>query len=147
MTIFWLILAACMAVLEAVTTQLVSIWFVVGALSSCITSLITDNIIIQVIVFVVVSALAVILTRPLVKRITFFKKSKTNSDRFIGQTGVVISPINNETATGQVRVGSSIWSAKTEDGSQLEKDTPVYICDIQGVKLVVKRKDKVNITE
>ena len=143
MTIFWLLLAVAMAVLEAATTQLVSIWFVVGALCSCITSLITDNIIIQVIVFVVVSALALILTRPIVKRITILKKSKTNSDRFIGQTGIVISPIDNKTATGQVRVGSSVWSAKTEDGSQLEKDTPVYICDIQGVKLVVRREEKV----
>ncbi len=143
MTVFWLIFAAVMAVLEAATTQLVSIWFVMGALCSCITSLITDNIIIQIIVFVIISALALVLTRPIVKRITDLKKSKTNSDRFIGQTGIVISPINNQKATGQVRVGSSVWSAKTEDGSQLEKDTPVYICDIQGVKLIVRQEDKI----
>ena len=69
MTIIWLVLAVVMAVVEGMTVQLVSIWFCIGAVAACITSLFTDSILIQGVVFVVVSAIALLVTRPLVKRL------------------------------------------------------------------------------
>ena len=140
MTIIWLALAIVMAVFEAMTVQLVSIWFVAGAVAACITSLITDNTIIQAAVFVAVTAVALIVTRPIVKRMKEKKPEPTNSDRCIGQEGVVVTAIDNTAARGQVRVGSSVWTARSADDSVIPADTRVIVTAIEGVKLIVKPK-------
>ena len=138
MTILWLILAVLMAILEGVTVQLVSMWFAAGAVCACITSLITDNILIQVGVFVVVTAITLIATRPLAKRIKAKNTERTNADRVIGQTGVVITEIDNERAQGLVRVDSSKWTARSLDGSVIKKDQKVKVLSIEGVKIIVE---------
>jgi membrane protein implicated in regulation of membrane protease activity len=138
MPYIWFGIALFMAILEAVTYQLVSIWFVFGALISAIVSLfIPDNLTVQIIVFVAVSLVTLIATRPIVKRLTKVKKSPTNSDRYIGKTGVVKLDINNEVGTGQVNINGSVWSAKSFDNSQISAGTKVTVLEIKGVKLIV----------
>ncbi len=138
MTIIWLAIAVVMAVVEASTVQLVSVWFAVGAAAGCITSLITDSIPIQIVVFAVVSAIALLITRPLVKRIKVKKTEATNADRLIGQEGVITEAVDNTEAKGLVRVGAQIWSARSMDGAPIEKGTSVTVAAIEGVKLIVK---------
>lgn len=138
MTIFWLILAIAMAVLEGVTVQLVSIWFAIGSLASCITSLFTDNIIIEVIVFIAVTAIALAATRPLVKKMKSKQGEATNSDRYIGKTAVVISAIDNEKAEGMVKVDNQKWTARSANGKPIEAGISVTVTAIEGVKLIVE---------
>lgn len=138
MSIFWLVLAVLLAIIEAITPQLVSIWFAVGALGGCITSLFTGNIWIQILVAVVLSVIVVIATRPLSKRLTKTKITHTNSDRNIGKIAVVISDIDNVLSTGRVKVGADVWSAKSFDSSVIKADSKVEVVGIEGAKLVVK---------
>lgn len=138
MSIFWLVLAVILGVFEAMTAQLVSIWFAVGAVGGCITSLFTDNIWIQVTVAVVLTLITLVITRPLSKRLTQVKKTHTNSDRNIGKTALVITDIDNLNSVGQVKVGSNVWSAKSSDGSIIKKDSKVVVKAIEGAKLVVE---------
>ena len=53
MPFIWIGFAVLMAVCEAATTQLVSIWFVVGAIAAAVTTIFTPNIFIQLICFLV----------------------------------------------------------------------------------------------
>ena len=76
--------------------------------------------------------------RPLAKRITTVKKTHTNSDRNIGKTAVVITDIDNIKAVGQVKVGYSVWSAKSADDTVITKDTKVIVKAIEGAKLIVE---------
>jgi len=138
MTIIWLVIAVVMAVVEAVTVQLVSVWFAIGAAAGCITSLITDSIPIQLIVFAAVTAIALAVTRPLVKRIKVKKAEATNSDRYIGKQGVVTQAIDNSAAKGLVKVGSSVWTARSQDGKPIKEGVSVTVIAIEGVKLIVK---------
>ncbi len=138
-TVIWLVVAVVMAIVEASTVQLVSIWFAIGAAAGCITSIFTDSLTIQLIVFAVVSALALVITRPLVKRIKVKKAEATNSDRYIGKTGVVIETIDNAAAKGLVKVGGATWSARSLDGEPIEKGASVTVAAIEGVKLMVKQ--------
>lgn len=138
-TYIWLGLAVLMAAAEAATPQLVSIWFALGAVAACITSLFTDSVWIQVIVFVAVSGVALILTRPLAAKLKEKKVEHTNSDRFVGQEGMVITAIDNDAAVGQVRVGSSVWTARSADGSPIPEGVKVTVTAIEGVKLIVKQ--------
>ena len=63
-SILWLMLLIALIVFEAVTVNLVSIWFAVGAASALVTSAFTDSGKIQFIVFVLVSVAALVVTRP-----------------------------------------------------------------------------------
>ena len=134
----WIGGAIVFAVLEATTAQLVSIWFVVGAVAAAITTIFTDNVFIQIAVFVAVSALALVLTRPISKKLTSAKKVKTNADSLIGKVGIVRTEINNTLSQGQITVNGQIWSAKTADDLvTVEVNKKVKVLEISGVKLVV----------
>ncbi len=141
MSIFWLVLAVVLGLVEALTPQLVSIWFALGAVGGCVTSLVTDKIWIQIVVAVVITVVSLIATRPLAKRITTVKMTNTNSDRNIGKVAVVISDIDNLRAVGQVKVGYTVWSAKSADDTVITKDTKVVVKAIEGAKLVVEATD------
>lgn len=138
MPFVWIIIAVVMAVCEAYTSQLVSIWFVLGAVGAAITTIFTSDVFIQTGVFVVLTVLSFIITKPLVKRFkSNHKNVSTNSDRLIGKIGVVLKDINPLEATGQVKVNGEVWTAKTVS-ENVVKDTKVKVLSIEGVKLIVE---------
>ncbi|MBR2108946.1 MAG: NfeD family protein [Ruminococcus sp.] len=134
----WIIFAVFMLVCEILTTQLVSIWFVLGGIAAAITCIFTDDLLIQTLVFVLVSLIALLATRPLVKKFLKNKKEPTNSDRLVGRVAIVTMDIVNQTGEGQVNVDGKIWSAKSSDGCEIKSGASVKIVSIEGVKLVVE---------
>ena len=134
----WIAFAVFMLICEALTTQLVSIWFVLGGVAAAVTCIFTDSLLIQTLVFVSVSLIALIVTRPLVKKFINNKKQPTNSDRLIGRVGIVVADILNYKGEGQVNVDGKIWSAKSVDGCEIKSGANVRIAAIEGVKLVVE---------
>lgn len=139
MPYIWLIVIIVMSILEACTAQLVSIWFVIGAVVSLIVSIFSTSVTLQIIVFIAVTLLMLFLTRPFVKKLFNFKKEDTNSGRYIGKTGVVVKTINNEIGEGQVNIFGSIWTARSVDDSIIAEGENVKVESIQGVKVLVKK--------
>lgn len=137
---FWLILVIILIIIELITVGLVSIWFAVGALASFITSYFTDNIFIQLPIFIVVSILVLIFTRPLVKKYVSKNITKTNVNKLIGETAIVIEDIT-KTNVGKVKIDGQIWSALNNEKGRIKKDEEVEVLSIEGVKLIVRRKD------
>ena len=140
MYIFWAAAIILFGIAEAVTAQLVSIWFLIGAIAALIAAFCGANLIIQIIVFIAVSILALVITRPLVKKYINPKKEHTNADRVIGQVGIVAEDIDNIKATGQVKTDGKIWTARATDNSIIPSGSEVIIEKIDGVKLIVKNK-------
>ncbi len=136
----WVAVTILAVLVEAATSQMVSIWFVFGALAALIAGLIGANFLIQVIVFAIVTMIALVLTRPLVKNASLFKKEETNAGRFVGKEGIVTVRINNLENEGQVSVLGSSWSARSWDGTPIEENERVVIEKIEGVKLIVSKK-------
>ena len=139
MPIVWIGFVIFMQLCEGFTTQLVSIWFAVGALCAAVSSLITSSVLVQVIVFIVVTCGTLLATKPLVDK---YKKGhkdvKTNSDRLIGQTGVMLTDIDTLEAVGQVKVSGEVWTAKLKNPTPVKKDDKVKILAIEGVKMIVE---------
>lgn len=135
----WLALMAVFLIVEGATAQLVTIWFAVGSLGAFITALAApDNWILQIAVFAVLSAVALVCTRPLVRKITSSKKQPTNADMYLGAEGVVLETIDNLDAKGLVKVKGSYWTARTEsDELKIKEGTRVTVRRIEGVKLIV----------
>ena len=139
--VIWLVALAFFVVVEALTYNLVCIWFSAGAIAAFVMALLNFNVVVQCCVFVIVSALLLIFIRPIAKRLTGARKIRTNADRVIGNDGVVLSEINPITGQGQVKVIGQIWSAKPEDGnSVIAEGSRVEVTGITGVKVIVREK-------
>lgn len=137
MLIFWIALLVVLVVIEAVTAQLVTIWFAAGAAAAIVAELLGAQSWLQWLIFITVSTVTLIVTRPLVRKATKQKIQPTNADRCIGQTAVVTEDIDNIAGKGQVHVNGITWTARSSDGTAFAKDQQVKVERIDGVKLIV----------
>lgn len=136
----WLIIAGVCFIIEMMTVGFFVFWFGIGALLTMIVSLIfPDNLILQATTFVISSTLLIFLTKPLVNKLQKSdKKVATNAYSVIGKKGIVTQDINETHGVGQIKVAGEVWSAKTTDGSTIEKGTQIEVIKIDGVKAVVE---------
>jgi len=142
LSFLWLILAVILIIIEASTQNLITIWFAIGALFAVFAALIKIPLYFQLVVFVIVSAILLYFTKPIVNRFLKVKKERTNADKIIGEKGIVIEKIDPLKSTGQVKVGGLIWTARSEDGTQIDVDEVVEVKEISGVKIIVKSINK-----
>lgn len=134
---FWIISAGLFLILESITTGFLVFWFSIGSLFALVTSFITDSILIQATVFVISSTILIFATRKFVDKFQKHDTSKHNFSSIIGKEGkvtVTIEPLENK---GQVKVGSEIWSAASQDDTIIEQGTKVLVQDVDGVKAIV----------
>ncbi len=141
MLIFWIVLLVVLIIVEAVTAQLVTIWFAAGAAAALVAELCGLQQWLQWIIFIAVSVIALIATRPLVRKATKSTIEPTNADRCIGKTAIVTEDIDNIAGKGQVHVNGITWTARSSDGSIFRKDERVTVEKIDGVKLIVKAQN------
>ena len=139
MVIGWFIAFVILLIIELVTVNLVTIWFAIGAVAAIITTIFTDSILIQSIVFVVVSVIALLITKPLIKKFKKFEVEPTNSDRVIGKVGDVTKKIEKN-KYGEVKVYGNTWTASSKD--VIEVGERVRVLSIDGVKLIVEKEEK-----
>ena len=136
--ILWGIVAIAAIVVEALTAELVSIWFMPASIISLVLAICHVNFGIQLLVFVIATVLFMLLFRAILKKkIKQNPNTVTNADALIGEKALVIVPIDNINAVGQVKIKGQIWSAKMKNsGEVVEADTLVRVTAIEGVKLV-----------
>ena len=139
MPMTWLIIAILLGVFEAMTVDLVAIWFAIGALAAILPAAVGAPFWVQLVVFLAVGLLTLALTRSMVKRVLHVKKTNTNADRVIGMGGIVTVPIDNVAGTGRVLANGLDWAARTDDGAPVEAQERVLIKAIEGVTLIVER--------
>ncbi len=140
MPYLWIAVMIIMAVFEGVTTQLVSIWFMIGAAAAAIVSFFVPVFPIQFSIFVGVSLILLIATKPIVKKVKDVKTEPTNADRNIGKIAVVTAEINNTASTGQVDLDGNSWTARSDQNDIIFKEGEmVRVKEIKGVKLIVSK--------
>lgn len=137
-TIIWVAAIVIFGAVEAVTAGLVSIWFVAGSVAGLVVAVAKGSIWLQLLVFFVVSILALILTRPLVKKLMGGGVVATNADRVLGEAARVVEQIDNTIPTGAVYIDGKTWSARSESGAVIPEEAMVRVVQMQGVKLIVE---------
>lgn len=141
--VYWLVALIVFLVIEAATLGLATIWFAGGALIALIAAMCGAGIVIQMVLFLIVSLVLLIFTRPLAVRFLSKDTLKTNVDRVIGMEGIVTEEISNLAGTGKVSLGGNIWTARTEnEGGTIPADAVIEVLRVEGVKLIVKVKEK-----
>lgn len=136
--ILWFGIIIFGAILEALTLDLTSIWFSLAALIAFILAILGVNIVVQLIVFIVISIGLLLSVRPLAQNYFRTNVVSTNSDRLIGKTAICTKSILKG-GRGEVKVNSQVWTAISQDDSDILENDSVEILAIEGVKLVVKK--------
>ncbi|MDO5708269.1 MAG: NfeD family protein [Andreesenia angusta] len=136
--ILWLVIAVVFAVVEAISLGITSIWFVFGAIAAMVLAFFDTSIVLQISAFLIISILLLIFTRPILVEKFKLGKEKTNIDAIIGQEALVKEDIDNIRGKGQVVIKGQIWSARSTEGENIEKDKKVVVERIEGVKVIVR---------
>jgi membrane protein implicated in regulation of membrane protease activity len=136
MIIIWAVVLVGTILIEFETSDLVTIWFSVGAIGALIAAALGMNFVGQIAIFIVVSFILLVLTRPLTKRFMDKEVVKTNADRMVGMHGVVTVEIPFD-GKGEIKVDSQFWTAFSTRKDAIPVGTRVVILDIVGNKLLV----------
>ncbi len=139
--VYWLIAMVVFLVIEAGSVTLVSVWFAVGALTATIAALFGAGLRLQMILFLAVSTVLLLSLRSVVRRYITPHTVKTNIDSIIGTVGVVTAAIDNISATGQVMISGSEWSARSTTGEPLPEGMKVRVDRVEGVKVFVSEAE------
>ena len=137
----WLFIFISAIIVEAISQDLVSIWFSVGALVALILSgfeLIPWYV--ETIVFIIASLTMVICTRPLAKKLLNNAIRNTNIDEYVGKQVKVLKEIS-KFEDGQVKFHDIIYSAclLEEETETISEGEIVEVVTFRGNKIVVKK--------
>ncbi len=132
----WIIIIVLLTLVEIMTINLTTIWYVASAIVSLIISFFSENFLLQFGIFVVFGTILLLTTRPFLKKLTTHKKEATNLDRVIGMEAIVTESIDKNTI-GEVKVDGKRWSACSNQ--KIDVNCVVKVLSIDGVKLKVER--------
>ena len=138
----WMLLWAAVIVLaliiEASTAEMVSIWFVPGAVAALVLAIWVDIFWVQLLVFLAISAMMLMIARRYGKKHPKVENGEElNAEAIIGATGVVHELIDNIQGTGSVKVGPLEWTARSvSDSVTIPEGTVVVVRELSGVKLI-----------
>lgn len=142
MWIVWLAIFVVAIIIEATTTELVSIFFCFGSIVALIISFIPGaSWWVQLIVFIVVSGASLLGLRPLVHKYFNKEKRNTNVDELIGKK-ITILDLNKDNLY-EAKVNGLVWRVTTVDEEeQLKEKDKAEVVAISGNKLVVRKVGK-----
>ncbi len=135
----WLGIVIALALIEIMTTNLVTVWYIASGIVSLILSLFIDQFFIQFLIFVVLGTILLLTTREYLVKLLGSKSQKTNLDRIIGMNAIVTEEIKKN-KPGEVKVDGKRWTAISD--KKIEIDRVVKVLEIDGVKLKVEEVDE-----
>lgn len=140
--VVWLVIFVVSVIIEACTTELVSIWFSAGSIIALILSAIPNvPFYIPIIVFIVISLTLLLCLRPIIKKMLNKNTLNSNIDEIIGKKGIVESEIN-DVNLGTVKIHGVLWNALSLDKVPISKGSHVIVKNVNGNKLIVKEIKK-----
>jgi len=140
-TLVWAGLFLFFLIVECLSVQLVSVWFMIGSLIAFALSFIPGfPLWAQILVFVLISLAMVVCLRPLVRKIIPKRDEHFNSDGYVGREYFLIKSIGVQ-EPGEIKIGDIIYSAKSAvDGLTIEIGQLVRVVKIQGNTLYVTKE-------
>lgn len=139
--IAWSVVIVAAILIEISTITLTSIWFALGSVVALVLAIFEVDFLWQLLSFVGVSAVALIATRPIAKRMNTKDVIHTNADKIIQMVGIVTKTIPAG-EVGEVRVNSEVWRAKSMDLEDIEVGEKIIVNSLDGNKVVVSRIKK-----
>ena len=139
MMYFWLMIIIILVIIEALTINLTTIWFIASAILALIISCLIDSFALEFAVFVIGGLILLLTTKDYLQRFLNKTEVKTNIDRIIGMQGVITKEVT-KTKLGEVKVDGKYWSCTAD--KKIPVDSIVLILEINGTKLKVKEMEE-----
>ena len=136
--ILWAVLMVVFAIVEAATVNLVSIWFVGGALTALVVQLLGGSIWLQLALFLVTAGVLLAGLRPFVRRYVAPRRTATNADMVLGREAFVLETVDNLHGTGALKLDGKVWTARSATDAVLPEGMLVKVVKLEGVKLYVE---------
>lgn len=136
MTYIWLIVAVLAIIAEAVTVQMVAIWFAPAALIAMLGAVFGASLWLQITLFMLVSALCVVFLYKKLRKNIADDCEKTNLDALIGTLAKVETEIPPD-GVGRVTVRGNSWQAACSGGAPV--GAHVRVLSIDGVTLICEQ--------
>ncbi len=139
----WLIAGILLFIFEIFTPGFVLASFAIACVFSGLASLLGYNFKIQIFVFSIITLIVFFTIRPLLCKYfyRFDDPLKTNVDALIGKTARVLEKIQNADNAGRVKIEGEDWKARSESGEVIEEGELVVVKKIEGVTVIVNRKN------
>jgi membrane protein implicated in regulation of membrane protease activity len=138
MSAIWTIIIVISIIVEALTINLVSIWFAFGALVALISDQMSVPTHIQIILFTVISVIIIAITRPIAKKYLKGRITKTNLDRAIGKHCLVTETITPD-KKGEAKVMGNLWLATSLDNEVIQAGEYGEVVSIEGAHVVLRK--------
>ena len=139
---FWLgILVFCITI-EGITMSLTTIWAGIAAVPFIFISKTPLPFRWQLLIFVLLTVALIVFTRPFaVKKLKIGKENNTNVNALEGQEVLVVQKITKFNK-GYVKAKNGVvWTAESEDSTDIQKDSVCIVKKVSGNTLVVARKE------
>ena len=133
--VVWLALAVLFVIVELLTTALVSIWFVPGAVVTALLSMLVKNLTVQILVFLAISGAVIFLSKKVFRRTRADQLTNPN-ELLIGKTAVVKE--GTALAEAKVLVGDVYWRAVSD--APLTEGELVTVIAVNGNTLTVEKQ-------
>lgn len=136
----WIAVVILAIVVEVFTDQLVSIWFVPGAVVATILAFCEVKLLWQILVVLVLAAAGIAFAKLFLQEKLRTKIVKTNIDAIVGEKCVVTEKIDNYAGCGQVKIKGQIWSARgVLEDDVFDEGEHLRVVAIEGVKVICKK--------
>ena len=130
------ILVICI-VIECFTFSLTTIWAALASVPLIFISRTSLSLQVQILIFAVITLLLIIGTRPLALKL-LRKEKNENINNLEGQKVIVTKKIT-ATEKGEAKASNGvIWTAKSNNSSEIEKDSVSRILQSEGNTLIVE---------
>jgi membrane protein implicated in regulation of membrane protease activity len=140
----WVALVIIFSLIEIFTLGLTTVWFAIAAVLMVFLSFFKIPLAVQILIFLAVAALLLVFTRPLVVKKFKIGREKTNVDSLIGKHALVVKTIG-EFERGEAKINGQIWSAHSEDNTEIPEGSKCEILRIEGVQLIVRKLTEENV--
>ena len=137
--LFWILLAVCVVVLDALTGSFLFCWFAIGALGATIAELLGVGFAGQILTFLVISITTIAIGYPWAKK-KFKENVKHTPLREEGYIGKTFIAEENIISKSRVKLDGTYWTVDNE-GIEIKKGEKYTISEIKGNKLVIKREE------
>jgi len=137
----WIALIVLAIIVEVMTDQLISIWFVPGSIIATILDYLGVHFLWQVLIVLVLAALGIVFAKTVLIKKLRSGIVKTNIDAIIGERCVVTEKIDNYVGCGQVKIKGQIWSARgVGQDDVFDVGEVLHVVAIEGVKVICKKQ-------
>ena len=130
----WLIFLILSLISTTMSIVSVGLWLAAGAGAAMVAALMGAPLWLQILLFVLLSAPSLFSLIPLLKKSA---QSTGSFDAFIGARGTVTQQIDNQAGTGSVRLGSSVWVARSATGAVIPAGAAVAVERVEGERVFV----------